>query len=304
MNNGKTFSLKVEEFYLKTKEFLKLKPVIKKIGYSREIDNFFSRKDFYPVIVWGKREIQYLEKLSANKRREFLRKKLEDDPACLVLAENLSYFPEIKDEAKKRRLTLFCSELSRRRCREGIEKFFLSLNPEQITISGELLQIFGLGVLIIGDSGIGKSESALELITRGHCFVSDDVVHIKKGFNGKLLGMSPSLSRHFMEIRGLGIINIKEIFGFKAVLRQTKIDLAIKLKRWQQGKEYDRIGLKFPEDYEILGENIPLLNIPVAPGRNIATLIEVACKIHILRKKGYSASEEVIIKLNRALSHP
>jgi len=160
-----------------------------------------------------------------------------------------------------------------------------------------------LGVLIIGDSGVGKSESALELITRGHRFVSDDVVHLKRDARGKLIGMAPSLSRYFMEIRGLGFINIKEIFGSKIVLPKTKIDLVIRLKKWQQGKGYDRIGLKSPEDYAILGEKIPLVSIPVAPGRNIATLIEVACKIHLLRRKGYLASEELIKKLDRVLSH-
>jgi len=171
----------------------------------------------------------------------------------------------------------------------------------QTTIFGGLLQIFGLGVLIIGDSGIGKSESSLELISRGYRFVSDDVVHVTKMPSGELIGKSPPISRYFMEIRGLGIINIKEIFGPKSISRQAKIDLVIQLRKWQRGKEYDRLGLKFPEDYEILGKKIPQLSIPVAPGRNIATLIEVACKVHILRLKGYHAPMEIVKKLSRAL---
>jgi HPr kinase/phosphorylase len=154
----------------------------------------------------------------------------------------------------------------------------------------------------LGDSGIGKSESALELITRGRRFISDDVVHIKKGPDGKLIGMAPSLGRHIMEIRGLGLINIKKIFGSKSVLSQARIDLVIYLKKWRQGKEYDSIGLKFAEDYVILEEKIPQIIIPVAPGRNIATLIEVACRVHKLREKGYNASVELEKKLNRALS--
>jgi len=304
MNNGEDFSLSVREFYQKTKEFLRLKEVNKKTGYFRKIRKFSSSKDFHPVQIWGKRENRYLEKLSSSERREFLKKKLEDDPSCIVFGGNLSFFPEIKDEAKKRSMALFCSELSRKKCQEKLRKFFLSLDSKDITISAGLLQIFGLGVLIIGDSGIGKSESALELVARGHRFISDDVVHFKRDAPGKLIGMAPALSRYFMEIRGLGLINIKEIFGSKIVLRKTKVDLAIKLKKWQRGKEYDRIGLKSPEDHVILRENIPLLNIPVAPGRNIATLIEVACKVHILRGKGYRASEEIVKKLNRALSPP
>jgi len=168
----------------------------------------------------------------------------------------------------------------------------------QAVISGGLLQMFGLGVLIIGDSGVGKSENALELIARGHRFVSDDVVHVRKTAGGRIIGKAPKLSRFFMEIRGLGIINIKEIFGPRSICSQAPIDLVIRLKKWHRKQEFYR----FPEDYTVLGERIPQLNIPVAPGRNIATLMEVACKVHILKKRGYQASLEIVKKLERALS--
>ncbi len=171
----------------------------------------------------------------------------------------------------------------------------------RVTLSGGFLQIFGLGVIIIGHSGIGKSESALELISRGHRFISDDVVEVNRRRDGQLLGRAPSLSRFFMEIRGLGIINIKEIFGPQAICQQSKVDLVICLKKWQRGDEYDRLGLEFPEDYEILGVKIPQLIVPVAPGRTIALLIEVACKVHLLRKRGYHASHEIAKKLDKAL---
>jgi len=172
----------------------------------------------------------------------------------------------------------------------------------RITLSGGFLRIFGLGVIIIGHSGIGKSESALELISRGHRFISDDVVEVRKRKDGKLIGNAPSLSRYFMEIRGLGIINIKEIYGLRAIARQSNVDLVIRLKKWQRGDEYDRLGLEFPEDFEILGVKIPQLIVPVAPGRTIALLIEVACKVHLLRKKGYHASREIVKRLDKALA--
>jgi len=172
----------------------------------------------------------------------------------------------------------------------------------QAVISGGLLQMFGLGIMIIGDSGVGKSESALELIARGHRFISDDVVQVRRTAAGRIIGKAPAMSRFFMEIRGLGIINIKEIFGAASICRQAPIDLVIRLKKWHRKKEYDRLGLRFPEDSIILGERIPQLNIPVAPGRNIATLMEVACKVHILRKRGYQASHELVTKLQRALA--
>ncbi|TRZ88662.1 hypothetical protein D4R89_07735 [bacterium] len=172
----------------------------------------------------------------------------------------------------------------------------------EATLSGGLLRIYGVGVLIIGDSGIGKSESSLELIARGHKFVSDDVVHVRRVGPGRLVGEAPSLSRNFMEIRGLGIINIKEIFGPRSISPKSRIDLVIRLKKWRHGLELDRLGLKLPEDEVIMGEKVPQLFIPVAPGRNIATLIEVACKVHLLREKGYHAPHEIMKRLDRALS--
>ncbi len=174
--------------------------------------------------------------------------------------------------------------------------------PIQAIIPGGLLQIFGLGVLIIGDSGIGKSECALELITRGHLFVSDDVTAFIKDDKKGLLGSAPEFSRNFMEIRGLGIINIKEIFGDKSICSQTKVDLVIQLKRWEEGREYDRLGLEFPDGYKIIGQNVSQIIIPVAPGRSIATLIEVACKVYLCRQSGYFAPKELIERLDQVLT--
>ncbi len=172
----------------------------------------------------------------------------------------------------------------------------------RVILSGGFLRIFGLGVIIIGDSGIGKSESALELVSRGHRFISDDVVDVVRPSADRLLGKAPAISRYFMEIRGLGIINVREIYGPRAICSQSQVDLVIRLKKWRRGDEFDRLGLEFPEDYEILGVKVPQLILPVAPGRTIALLIEVACKVHLLRKKGYQASREIVKKLDRALS--
>ena len=178
-----------------------------------------------------------------------------------------------------------------------------SRNPAcQVVISAGLLKIFGVGTLIIGDSGIGKSESSLELIARGHKFISDDVVEIFEDGHGRLQGRSPRLTRNFMEIRGLGIINIKEIFGPPALLDKAPINLVVRLKKWSKKIEVDRLGLKFQEDYLLAGRRIPQLHIPVAPGRNIATLIEVACRAFLLRQRGYEAARDVIRQLEKRLS--
>ena len=221
---------------------------------------------------------------------------------CLVLTDGLSYPQDIVRKAKEWRIALFTTELSKTKSKAQLRKLFSSIESQQHILSGGLLQIFGLGVLILGDSGVGKSESALELVSRGHLFVSDDVVQIQKNQDGKLIGSAVSLSRNFMEIRGLGIINIKQIYGEEFICQQTMIDLVIMLKRWKEGKDYDRLGLKFPRNQKILGVDVPKIAIPVAPGRNIATLIEVACKVFILKQKGYHAALEITEKLDRALA--
>jgi HPr kinase/phosphorylase len=178
----------------------------------------------------------------------------------------------------------------------------LADDADRTTISAGLLKIFGVGTLILGDSGIGKSESALELVSRGHTFIADDVVCIRKTPKGGLFGTAPPLSRNFMEIRGLGIINIKAIYGSRSVASGSKVDLIVKLKKWRRGFAVDRLGLKVAEDESILGIRVPLVAIPVAPGRNIASLIEVACKVHLLRKRGYHAPAEIVRRLDKALS--
>ena len=172
---------------------------------------------------------------------------------------------------------------------------------EGVLVAGGLLQVYGLGILIRGDSGVGKSETALELISRGHHFVSDDVTLIKKTKSGKVIGAAADLSRFFMEVRGLGIINIKEIFGTRAIIQRAEINLVVQLKKWEEGKAYDRLGLKFYEEFRIQGTDIPQISIPVAPGRNMATLIEVASKVHILKADGYHAPRDLTKKLAKVL---
>ncbi|MCK4557915.1 MAG: HPr(Ser) kinase/phosphatase [Candidatus Aminicenantes bacterium] len=303
MNSDKDSLIEVKDFFQNTKDFLKLVPVSGKVGFSRKTALSFLKKDRLPIRIWGKKNLDGLGSLSSPERKRFMKRKLGDETFCVILSGGLRFFPGIIEEARKKGVPLFETELSQRICREEVKRFVSSLDVQQVKISAGLLQISSLGVLIMGDSGIGKSESTLELISRGYRFICDDVVLIQKKANDKLVGSAPPLTRNFMEIRGLGIINIKEIFGPKSVMKQSRIDLVIRLKKLQKKrKEHDRLGLEFPEDHDILGVNIPLINIPVAPGRNIATLIEVACKVHLLKKKGYLASQDIVKKLDRVLS--
>lgn len=291
MSDRRETALLVKDFYNKAKNSLKLHIASGRTGFLKKID----------VQVWGENELKKIRTLSPKPRKDFIKEKLQNI-SCLILADGQSFPKVIKEQAQERRVALFASELSKRMCKERMKEILSGLRSTQVTLSGGLLQIFGFGVLILGDSGVGKSESALELISRGHCFVCDDVVQIQKDGKGKLEGSASPLSRDFMEIRGLGIINIKKIFGTKSICSRTEIDLVIMLRKWEEGKEYDRLGLKFPESHDILGVTIPKISIPVAPGRNMATLIEVACKVFLLKEKGYHAPREICKKLDRALS--
>jgi len=229
-----------------------------------------------------------------------LREKADSGVVIIILAGDHSFPSPIVEEAKKKKIALVASTFPRKKCQEVVESLGDASGGK--VIPGGLLEIFGMGVLIIGDSGVGKSESALELISRGHRFVSDDVTKCWVS-KGRLMGEAPDISRHFMEIRGLGIINILEIFGYQAICSQSEIKLVIKLQKWKEGKEYDRIRLRFPRKFDIFGVKVPQLRIPVASGRNLSNLIEVACRVHALREKGYHAPEEIEKRLNRALSN-
>jgi HPr kinase/phosphorylase len=301
MNEGRGNSFQVRHFYQKAKILLELSPVSGRTGYLKAIQISESQRNFPPVEVWGRNEIQKIERMSRNQKNTFIQDRIRNLP-CLILTDGLSYPQEVTKKAKEWRVALFATGLTKSKIKAQLRKLFSSFESPQHILSGGLLHVFGRGVLILGDSGVGKSESALELISRGHLFVSDDIVQIQKDKDGKLIGSAASLLRNFMEIRGLGIINIKKIFGEGSICQQTRIDLVIMLKRWKEGKEYDRLGLKFPENQKILGVDVPKISIPVGPGRNIATLIEVACKVFMLKQKGYHAALEITEKLDRALA--
>ncbi len=301
MNEGRAESLLVRHFYQKGKIPLELRPASGKTGFSRVMEHAESLRKALPIEIWGKSEIQKIERMSPGQRKKNVQKELKN-LCCLILSDGLSYPRAIKIAAKEARVALFATELPKSQCKTRMRKLLSKIESPQKILPGGLLLIFGYGVLILGDSGVGKSECALELISRGHLFVSDDVVQIKKTASGKLIGSAAPLSRNFMEIRGLGIINIKRIFGEKSVCPSAVIDLIIMLKKWKEGKEYDRLGLKFPGHHKLLGVDIPKITIPVAPGRNISTLIEVACKIFSLKKQGYHAAREITKRLDRVLT--
>jgi HPr kinase/phosphorylase len=171
---------------------------------------------------------------------------------------------------------------------------------ERGLLHGVLLDILGLGVMLMGESGIGKSECALDLVVRGHRLVADDAVEVKRRADTVLIGSSPELTRHHMELRGLGILDLRELFGISSTRGSKRIELIIHLEKWEEGHEYDRLGL---DDvfFDLLGVRVPLIRMPVGPGRNIATLVEVAARNHLLRAQGHHAARRLAERLNRSL---
>lgn len=301
MNEGKENTLLVKDFYQKVKTRIELRPVLGRVGFTRRIDSSTSKGHLLPIQILGKNEIDHMNRLSAGEMDNYIKKKLQR-VSCVILSEGFIFPQAVERHAREKKIALFVTSLSEKVCRERLRSLLPILKSAQIILSGGLVRIFGIGLLIIGDSGVGKSESMLELISRGHRFVCDDVVQVQKNEEGKIEGSAAPLSRNFMEIRGLGIINIKKIYGPGSISPKAKIDLVIELKKWKEGKEYDRLGLEFPESHNILETTIPKISIPVAPGRNIATIIEVACKVFLLKKKGYLAAEEISKKLEQELS--
>ena len=252
------------------------------------------------VLIFGESEIRYLESLDTVARVASLRLALTLDFPCVVITGGFTPPPELAVEAERARLPLLKTSVPTPAAIAKLTSLLEDSLAERTMIHAVLMDILGLGVLIVGESGIGKSECALDLIVRGHRLVSDDIVEIKR--KGVVLnGSGPELTRYHMEVRGLGIINIKDLFGVAAVRYLKDVDMVVRLDPWQQGKEYERLGLD-QRTYEILGVSVPFIEMPVAPGRHLSVLIEVAARNHLLKTKGYDPARELASRLEARLA--
>jgi HPr kinase/phosphorylase len=240
------------------------------------------------VQIIGSSEIGYLRTLPSRRRASILARLARSHVSCFVVTKGLAAPPELRSEAEARGVPVLATALESTRFIKQLSAFLDERLAERIHLHSVLMDVFGLGVLIVGESGIGKSECALDLIDRGHRLVSDDVVEIKRMADA-LVGGSPDLTRYHMELRGLGVINIKDLYGVSSVRMSKKVELVVSLERWEAGREYDRLGLR-EERYEVLGVGLPLVRMPVAPGRNIAILVEVAARNQLLKARGYDAA--------------
>jgi len=257
-----------------------------------QLTGFFNYFDSERVQIIGKVEYTYLQTLETEKRIEVLEKLISSKIPCLILSRDLEPMQELLDAAIKFQVPLLQTNKATSYFMSEIIRYLKVELAPRISIHGGLVDVFGEGVLIMGESGIGKSEAALELIKRGHRLVADDVVEIAKVSDETLLGTSPDIIRYLIELRGIGIIDIKTLFGVGSVKERHSIDLVIKLEDWDPKKEYDRLGLE--EEYtEILGNKVICHTIPIRPGRNLSIIVESAAINHRQRAMGYNAAQEL-----------
>lgn len=265
-----------------------------------QIAGFYDYFDPQRIQIMGKVEFTYLEQFSGKKRYEMLEKLFSKKIPLLIVTRGLQICPEMLTLAKKYDVTLVRSEESTSSLMSTLISYLNVQIAPRMTRHGVLVEVYGEGILILGESGVGKSEAAIELLKRGHRLVADDAVEIKRVSSKTLVGSSPAIIRHFVELRGIGIIDVKEIFGIGAVKDTESIDLIIHLEPWEENKQYDRLGM-VDEYTNIMGINVSSLTIPVKLGRNLAVIIEVAAMNNRQKRMGYNAAVELNNRLMREM---
>lgn len=246
--------------------------------------------------IIGKMEFAYLSTIDEATRSKCIEELMSHHISALIIARELPYFSEMLDLAEKYQVPLLRSKESTSNFISGLIAFLnLNLAP-RVTRHGVLIEIYGEGVFITGESGVGKSETAIELVKRGHRLVADDAVEIRKVSNISLIGQSPDNIRHFLELRGIGIVNARQLFGVGSIKNTEKIELIVELEQWNPEKIYDRMGVD-TQYATILGVRVPLMTIPVRPGRNLAVILEVAAMNNRQKKMGYNAASELLDQL-------
>lgn len=246
--------------------------------------------------IFGNTEMGFLENLDDSLKKERLEKFFSHKPCAVVITRGLEPYPCMVDFANKYSVPLLrTSEPTYAFTTEFGSFLSVELAP-RVTRHGVLVEVYGEGILLLGESGVGKSETAIELVKRGHRLIADDAVEIRKVSNKTLVGSSPENIRHFIELRGIGIVNARRLFGIGSVKTTEKINMVIQLELWDQNKVYDRMGLD-NEYTEILGNKVPSMTIPVKPGRNLAVIIEVAAMNNRQKRMGYNAAQELLKRL-------
>lgn len=253
------------------------------------------------VQILGETEITYLRTLTPEGRLSAVRKVCIEGLSCFVVTKNLDVPAELREEVAAHKIPLLRTRMSSVSFIDKLTKYLEDRLAERTSLHGVLIDVLGIGILLLGKSGIGKSECALDLVVRGYRLVADDIVEVRKKPPASLVGSGLELIKHHMEIRGLGIINIKDLFGIAAIRENKKIELVIELVEWQSDEEYDRLGFD-DMTHKVLDVEIPLIRIPVRPGRNLTTIIEVAARNHLLKIMGHNSALEFQRRLTRQIA--
>ena len=265
------------------------------------LTGYFEHFDAHRIQTIGFMEYTYMESLSAERKYEIYEELLSYDIPCIVYCRDLKPDPIMIEIALEQRVPILGTKaVTSAFMAELIRWLNVKLAP-CISVHGVLVDVYGEGVLITGESGIGKSEAALELVKRGHRLVTDDVVEIRKVSDVTLVGSAPDITKHFIELRGIGVVDVKALFGASSVKDTQQVDLVIKLEDWDKDKEYDRLGLE--ENYiEYLGNKVVCHNIPIRPGRNLSIICESAAVNHRQKKMGYNAAQELYTRVQNSLA--
>jgi HPr kinase/phosphorylase len=303
----------IEEFFRATREILSLALTGSRRGLARSVEIPRIQKPglalagYLPQIhpdriqVLGNTEISYLATLQRARARKAVRTLLRAGVACVIVANGANPPDYLREEADRAGVALFSTRLRSAVLIRGVTLWLERRLAPQTQLHGALLEVFHLGALILGQSGIGKSEAALDLVSRGHRLVADDVVVIRREGIAELVGMSPRLLGHYVEIRGLGIADVASLFGLLATLEESRVDLVLELEASQEHDEIERLGLE-EENYRILDIDLPLVRIPVRPGRPIAVLVEVAVRNQVLKHRGVYTAREFSSRLDALLA--
>ena len=262
-----------------------------------QLTGFFDYFDKERMQLLGLVEISYLEGISSTKRAVVFDTLFSYHPPAVIFARGLQPYPECMEMAKKHNQVILGTRENTATIMSTMIAYLRTELSPTITRHGVLAEVYGEGVLLVGESGVGKSETAIELVKRGHRLIADDAVEIRRSPNGGLVGTAPELIRHYIELRGIGVVDVRRLFGMSAVKFDSAIDMKIQLEMWQDGKVYDRLGAD--EHFtSLLDVSVPTLTIPVKPGRNLAVIIEVAAMNNRNKKMGYNAALEFSMQVD------
>lgn len=261
-----------------------------------ELAGFFDYYDNTRMVIIGRSELAFILEKEPEQRGKILDALFSREAPAVLITRELEVIPELMAAAEKYGVPILRTEESTSRAVAKLVSFLTMELAPRVTRHGVLVEVYGEGILITGDSGVGKSEAAIELIKRGHRLIADDAVELKRASSTALVGSAPENIRHFIELRGVGIINARQLFGMGAVMLSEKVDMIIHLEEWNKHKTYDRMGSSNTYG-DILGVQIPLITIPIKPGRNLAVIIEVAAMNNRQKKLGYSAAKELMLGL-------